>query len=453
MTDAADCRRAGRKLARNFVAERIESVRQRTPHAYEPWLEPPSAGGPPIGDPLTELLHLGTRIAREPETPTAHAAETPLARAPETPTARETDSCLRSLQRAGLIEGDGDGYRLRNGYLTAFRGMLAIGDHPRRPPLSGVYLGEDGMRIADRLLAERPCERGLDIGSGSGMSTVALASAARRVDAIDLDPACVTATERTSALNGIADRIACHRADATAELPTRPVYDLVAANPPGVPVPRELRYGAAGAGGEDGMQVIGSVLRHAPRLLTENGRLLMRFEAVGDRRGPFVVEELHARMGRGCALVVFVESRIAIAVRSAISARWAAPHNPILSREQLLAGFDRHAAALGATHFYTCSLIAERSAQRRLEVVPLFRRYGRQASLPDGLHELDAARYRDLALDRLDDTLGRLAVTCDLASAVSEVFADVIAEDPIHARVLWELVPMALDSAVLAGAG
>jgi SAM-dependent methyltransferase len=482
-------RQAGFELRRRYVPERIEGARQRSPHAFEPWLAPAAVDGPPIGDPLTELLHLDALFATEP----ARGAATSDALSPR-------DPCLRSLHRAGLIARTPDAWRLRSHYLTAFRGLLAVGDHPLLPSLSGVYLGEDGLRLADRILGAPPCRRALDVGSGSGITTVALARVAQRVDAIDVDAACVRATRITAALNGVAPRIRAQRADAITDLSsTDAPYDLIAANPPGVPVPPALSYPGAGNGGEDGLAVIRSILRHAPSLLGRHGRLLMRFEAIGDDRGPYLLRDpdRHADADADrssdrdpdpdpdpdnldtaapLARTVFVESQIAMAARSAISARWAAPLNPHLSPAALLEAFDRHAAELNATRFYTCSLLARPAARPSLEVStmtpprpprtrlprPAARTtassptaalyYARQASLPDGIQELHWAPYRDLVLDRLPEALGRLRATDDIESAVAEVFSDVIARDPIHARALYELVPMALDSAVLAEA-
>ncbi len=84
------------------------------------------------------------------------------------------------------------------------------------------------LRLLDGLLAERQGERVLDVGSGSGILSIAAALlGASRVLALDIDPWATEATRENARRNGVASRIRVVRGDVRC---VRPRYPLVVAN-------------------------------------------------------------------------------------------------------------------------------------------------------------------------------------------------------------------------------
>jgi SAM-dependent methyltransferase len=376
----------------------LETYRQAGGLTHEPWLPPV-----PHEDPIFSLLHRGEVTGPVP-------------------------ADLRAvLDRLGLPTP-------LPCYLTAVRDLLAVGDHHDRPERCHAYLGKDGLQIVDRLLSHRGSGRALDCGSGSGLTSVALAAAGFQVTAVDIDPACVTATRATAALNGFQDRIDPREmsiADALLDGGDGD-YAMIAANPPGAPVPTTVNYWPAGNGGSDGMGVIRTILTGATRALAPGGVLVMRFESVGDGDRPFAVAEID-EIAADCSVLLSVEDRLPMRVRSGISARWAAPHNPGLEAGELLDILDTHAESLGATYFYTCFAVVRRDAKAGRQVWPFNRA---TANRPTGLSELRWRPYRRLFTERAADVAAARR-RADDARVMAEVFADAVASDQINSRSLY----------------
>ncbi len=85
------------------------------------------------------------------------------------------------------------------------------------------------LELLDRALAATSARPVLDVGCGSGILAIAAARlGVPRVDAIDVDPDAVAATEENARRNGVADRV--HAALAAADAWAGPAVPLVLAN-------------------------------------------------------------------------------------------------------------------------------------------------------------------------------------------------------------------------------
>lgn len=84
------------------------------------------------------------------------------------------------------------------------------------------------LRLIDEALAEKPCPHMFDVGSGSGILTVAAKLlGVEKVTAIDIDPLAVSATIENTALNGVSEGVLAARADVRA---VGAAYPLVVCN-------------------------------------------------------------------------------------------------------------------------------------------------------------------------------------------------------------------------------
>lgn len=138
---------------------------------------------------------------------------------------------------------------------------------------------DPSVPIADR--------RALDVGCGSGLYTVALLLAgAAHVTALDINPACATATVDNAARNGIdVGRVSTVVGD-LADMPVVEPWDLVVCNPPHFP--HDPAYAAddgieaALVGGGDGRALYDVLLARLDELLAPGGTLLLTHSSLTD---------------------------------------------------------------------------------------------------------------------------------------------------------------------------
>jgi hypothetical protein len=88
------------------------------------------------------------------------------------------------------------------------------------------------MQIVDRLLSHRGGGRALDVGSGSGFTSVAMATGGFRVTAIDISPACAL-PERCGKLHDPVAACECSRPPAmTSRGPRASLYPVMTSRGP-----------------------------------------------------------------------------------------------------------------------------------------------------------------------------------------------------------------------------
>ncbi|MEO8847177.1 MAG: 50S ribosomal protein L3 N(5)-glutamine methyltransferase [Casimicrobiaceae bacterium] len=124
----------------------------------------------------------------------------------------------------------------------------------------------------------------LDLCTGSGCLAILLADAyeAADIDAVDVSSDALAVAQRNVSDYGLAGRINLIRSDVYANLAGKN-YDLIISNPPYVTatamdaLPAEFRHEPtlALAGGEDGLDIVRSIVKDAPRFLNPQGTLVV----------------------------------------------------------------------------------------------------------------------------------------------------------------------------------
>jgi len=135
-------------------------------------------------------------------------------------------------------------------------------------------------------------KRVLDLCTGSGCLAILAAHAfpGAQVDASDISKSALEVAARNVKLHRLQKRVRLIRSDLFDAI--HGAYDLILTNPPYVgatamkKLPPEYRYepGLALAGGKDGLQFVGRILRDAPARLSRGGRLVCE---IGDGRRAF----------------------------------------------------------------------------------------------------------------------------------------------------------------------
>jgi len=173
------------------------------------------------------------------------------------------------------IEPDGDGllYRYEHGLeirtdqpLAADRArVLGLGT-PQATLMNYVLCRPD--RLAGRLVFEPFA------GSGA-IGLTALRAGARRVELLDINPRAVRFARANAARNGFGpEQVACIEGSIESFVPARP-YELILANPPFVPTPREIPGTLTSHAGSDGNLLVDVLLQRLDALLAPEGEALI----------------------------------------------------------------------------------------------------------------------------------------------------------------------------------
>ncbi len=116
---------------------------------------------------------------------------------------------------------------IRNTHAAGFRLRVRPTVFHPRYFLSSEYFAEfiDGLDLRGKNVA--------DVGTGSGVLALAAARAgAASVLAVDINPNAVLCARENAEANGFGDRVTAARMDLLAEVPSRPVFDVILSSPP-----------------------------------------------------------------------------------------------------------------------------------------------------------------------------------------------------------------------------
>jgi hypothetical protein len=328
------------------LIEFFNRMRRDIRNHYEPWLKI-KANESSLASTLYELSHLGELI--------------PIG----SPRISEED--INILRYAGLIDVRGNEI-VRKVKLSCFSNWLCVADSPSDGN-SSVYIGDDSLIFSEFISKGEYAESGLDMGFGSGISSVALAERCKDVTAFDVVPQCIEAGKLTAMLNGCENSIRFFNSDITRFTPPRR-YDVIIGNPPGVPVPQGFQYSPAGFGGPDGLEFVGLFIQRAFDWCSVNGQVKMRFQSVGDEQEPFILPYVREWAdSHNFDVEVTIDSTIPIEVRTALSVRNVLKLSPELIIRDVFRRFDDHMDSIGATTYSTILMTAKRSNGHKFESI------------------------------------------------------------------------------------
>lgn len=174
---------------------------------------------------------------------------------------------LRPLCDAGFCSVTDDVAALAGLTLTRVDGLWYLYEIPSAGQT--LYFGPDSLALINRL--RTPRGRVLDLCSGPGI--IGLVAAQRRalVTAVEINPMAVSLSRLNAQLNGLDGEYEPRLGDLYGPVLASERFDLVASNPPLVPIPPGMAYGFVGNGGPDGMGVTWRILSGLDDALSSAG--------------------------------------------------------------------------------------------------------------------------------------------------------------------------------------
>lgn len=174
---------------------------------------------------------------------------------------------LRPLCDAGFCSLSGDAATLAGLTLTRVEGLWYLSEMPSAGQT--LYFGPDSLALINRLGVPRG--RVLDLCSGPGIIGLVAAQRRASVTAVEINPMAVSLSMLNARLNGLDGEYEPRLGDLYGPVLSSERFDLVASNPPLVPVPHGMAYGFVGNGGPDGMDVTWRILSGLDDVLTPTG--------------------------------------------------------------------------------------------------------------------------------------------------------------------------------------
>jgi len=143
---------------------------------------------------------------------------------------------------------------------------------------------EDTFLLADNL-DSRSDDVVLDMGTGCGILAVLIASNARRVVAVDVNPHAVRCARVNGGINEVSKKINVIQGDLFEPIKEDEIFNLILFNAPYLPVKENERtewIDYAWVGGEKGRTIIDRFILSAPRYLKTDGRILLVQSTLSD---------------------------------------------------------------------------------------------------------------------------------------------------------------------------
>jgi SAM-dependent methyltransferase len=212
---------------------------------------------------------------------------------------------LEAFADTGLLRMNVDGQWQTPGLaLLPVEGLLlAVSLPPHYPtaasPKQPVYIGMESLWLARALPGHLAGRRVLDLCAGSGLQGLLCAArGAGRVILLENHEEAIAAARFNAALNRLDGVVEVRASDLGAALAPDERFDLVACNPPFMPVMEGIGYPACGDGGLDGTTVLRRILRDLPHWLGNRGEAVIFCNALGGPSSIFLNREVLEPLAR-----------------------------------------------------------------------------------------------------------------------------------------------------------
>ncbi len=218
---------------------------------------------------------------------------------------------LQCLLDVNFLTQEGEFHVSKYSIISYFEYYFVVSTLPDYPTVFGqkqdVYIGMDSYRLAS-ILPKKKINSHLDLCTGSGIQAIVESPFSLHSYAVEINPETAPVTRFNTILNDVSDHVKVVESDVFEKVADSK-YDLITANPPFIPIPKDLPFPIAGDGGEDGLYIIDKILEGLEAHLNENGHVIIIGEAIGDENGPILFDHLKKYLPKGYACKLILQMR------------------------------------------------------------------------------------------------------------------------------------------------
>lgn len=194
---------------------------------------------------------------------------------------------IAPLHKFGLLHRGESGRINATVQISFIEGNFVITDWPEYPGRNRVFpIFSDENLLLCEFLKHIPAESALDIGTGSGVVAIQLASRVNQICATEISPRAIRFARINARLNRCDQRVRFSRSNVFESSNRR--YDLICSNPPFAPVPPEAGFHLAGDGGTNGTRVIRQIFRDVSAHLHGGSIIVLVAVSLCSAEGPLV---------------------------------------------------------------------------------------------------------------------------------------------------------------------
>ncbi|AEY67198.1 methyltransferase [Clostridium sp. BNL1100] len=154
--------------------------------------------------------------------------------------------------------------------------------------ISDIYIGSDSTKLM-KYIKKGKYDAVLDLCAGSGVQGLNTANYANKIVEVELNETAYNAALLNGKINGISqDKYEVRKGDLYQVISEK--FDCIISNPPFVPVPKDITFPLCGDGGEDGLDIVRTIVGGFEKFLKPSGKAYMVLECIGDEKGPYVVD-------------------------------------------------------------------------------------------------------------------------------------------------------------------
>lgn len=205
------------------------------------------------------------------------------------------DLTVRMLDSGFLRQRSESEYDIAGKRIIPTNGLLVISDmyEPRTPVANNlVWFGTDSLKTVRSLSMVRG-KRVLDIGTGTGIIGLVLASRGAYVSAVDINPEAVRLAQWNIWLNGLEDRMLVTAGDIFSPF-RESTFEYIVGNPPYLPMIKNSEKPSDSIwfadGGIDGLDCLRAILKGLPNHMSLAGMALFNAGGFGDEAPTFIQE-------------------------------------------------------------------------------------------------------------------------------------------------------------------
>ncbi|MFA9375878.1 MAG: methyltransferase [Lachnotalea sp.] len=200
----------------------------------------------------------------------------------------------------------GAGYSIIS-YFDRYFVVDTFPDYPNGKVEQFVYIGMDTYRLCSALPQKRT-DKALDLCTGSGIQAIMRAPFTRKQVAVELNQEVIPVTKFNTIMNGYDNMIDVIESDLYTNLGDEK-YDLITANPPFLPIPKDIYFPRVGDGGKDGLEIIRKILEGLNKYLSVNGECIIIGECLGDQNKPTLYHVLQEILPKGYVGQLYLQAR------------------------------------------------------------------------------------------------------------------------------------------------